>query len=197
MIARDGHSDSSGKPERPSAATKVTAISSAGVRRLHEEDMSSGLAANQTARSNPHEGPRGDARFRIFVIDTGQHPIASKVLRENFALLQDINRDDPAYYLDHDKSADLLNKHPRLIGRDPIIMVQDVHPARQRSAESVRGFRVHLGLARNEEDILTALRMLARFLRSHSAAKNLQIETRDKLVAEGFPAAIEIVNGNG
>jgi hypothetical protein len=154
--------------------------------------MASRLAANTTARPAPRE----DSRFRIFVIDTGQHPIASKVLRENFALLQDINRDDPAYYLDHDKSADLLKKHPRLIGRDPIIMVQDVHPARQRSAGNVHGFRVHLGLARNEEDMLTALRMLARFLRSQTAAMNLQIETREKLVAEGFPAAIEIVNGN-
>lgn len=188
MIAAAGSSDSSGKPERSSAAKNVTVISSAAVRHPGQEDMVSESAANSAVRE--------DSRFRIFVIDTGQHSVASRVLRENFALLQDVNRNDPAYYLDRDKSADLLSRHTRLIGRDPIIMVQDMHAGRRREADRAHGFRVHLGLLRKEQDVLAALQMFTRFLRSHCAAKNLEIEAREKLVAEGFPAAIEIVRGN-
>lgn len=192
MIVAAGSSDSSGKPERSSAAKNVTVISSAAVPHPRQEDVVSGSAANSAVRVDPRE----DSRFRIFVIDTGQHSVASKVLRENFALLQDVNRNDPAYYLDRDKSADLLSRHTRLIGRDPIIMVQDMHAGRRREADRAHGFRVHLGLLRKEQDVLAALQMFTRFLRSHCAAKNLEIEAREKLVAEGFPAAIEIVRGN-
>jgi hypothetical protein len=192
MFAAAGSSDSSGKPERSSAARNVTVISSVAVRHPRQEDMASGPVANSAVRVDPRE----DSRFRIFVIDTGQHPVASKVLRENFALLQDVNRNDPAYYLDRDKSADLLCQHTRLIGRDPIIMVQDMRASHQRNADRAHGFRVHLGLLRKEQDVLPALQMFARFIRSQRAAKNLGIEAREKLIAEGFPAPIEIVGGN-
>jgi hypothetical protein len=191
MIAATGSSDS-GKPERSSAAAKVTEINSAAVRHPRQQDGQPGPAANTAAGVDSRE----DSRFRIFVIDTGQRTVASKALRENFALLQDINPNDPAYYLDRDKSAELLSRHTSLIGRDPIIMVQDMPGVRRREADRAHGFRVHLGILRKEQDVLAALHMFARFLRSHSAAKNLEIEAREKLIAEGFPAAIEIVGGS-
>jgi hypothetical protein len=186
-------SDCSGKPDRSSAARNLKVISSATGRLPRGEDTASGQAANIGVGVDP----RQDSRFRIFVIDSGQNSIASKVLRENFALLQDVNPDDPTYYLDRDKSAELLSQHTTMNGRDPIVMVQDMHAGRRRDGDRARGFRVHLGLLRKEEDVLAALQMLARFLRSHSAAKNPEIDAREKLVAEGFPATIEIVGGIG
>lgn len=190
MIAASGSSDSSGKPERSSAARNATVISSAVVRHPRREGMASGPAANIAVGVDRRE----DSRFRMFVIDTDRNLVASKVLRENFALLLDINANDPAYYLDRDTSVDLLRQHTKLTGRDPIIIVQDMHPVSQ--SGGAHGFRVHLGLLHKEREVLHALQMFARFMRKNNAAKNLDIEAREKLVREGFPGAIEIIGGH-
>jgi hypothetical protein len=133
------------------------------------------------------------SRFRIFVVDTDRNLVASKVLRENFSLLLDINPNDPAYYLDRDRSVELLRQHPKLTGRDPIIIVQEMHP--MSPGGGPRGFRVHLGLLHKEQEVLHALKMFAGFMRKNSAAKNLDVEAREKLVREGFSGAIEIIGG--
>jgi hypothetical protein len=183
MIAALASSDSF---ERASAAR---AASSQKVIKINE--AISGSAAAMVTRVDPNEV----SRFRIFVVDTDQNLVASKVLRENFALLLDINPNDPAYYLDRDRSVDLLRQHTKLSGRDPIIIVQDMHPVSQ-SSGGARGFRVHLGLLHKERDVLHALQMFADFMRKNSAAKNLDIEAREKLVREGFSGAIEIIGGH-
>jgi hypothetical protein len=170
---------------------KVIEISEASTRRTNPNEAILGPGAATVTGIDSHEV----SRFRIFVVDTDQNLVASKVLRENFALLLDINPNDPAYYLDRDRSIDLLRQHTKLIGRDPIIIVQDMHPVRQ-SGGGAHGFRVHLGLLHKERDVLQALQMFARFMRKNSAAKNLDMEAREKLLREGFAGAIEIIGGH-
>jgi hypothetical protein len=169
---------------------KVIEISDATRRGTPPNEDSLGSSAAKVKRVDPHEV----SRYRIFVVDTGRNLVASKVLRENFGLLLDISPNDPAYYLDRDRSVELLRQHPTLTGRDPIIIVQDMHPV-SRSGGGARGFRVHLGLLHKEQEVLHALQMFAGFMRKNSAAKNLDIEAREKLVGEGFSGAIEIVGG--
>src|SRR5271166_1900323 len=101
--------------------------------------------------------PQEEARFHIFVIDTGWNSAASKVLHENFALVRDLNRADPVYLLDRDMSVAVLRQHSSHIGRDPIISVHDASTIRQGGTDRVHGFRLHLGLLRSEEKALTAL----------------------------------------
>jgi hypothetical protein len=140
--------------------------------------------------------PDGEARFRIFVIDTGWNSHARKVLHENFALIRDLNREDPIYFLDRDTSVALLRRHRSLVGRDPIILVQDMRAARSGDAGDLPGFRLHLGLLRDKNTALAALQMFARFMSMNRSAKDLEAVVRRKLRMEGFSGAIEIIGGS-
>ena len=129
-------------------------------------------------RDAAEDDPDGDARFRIFVIDTGWNSDARKILNENFALIRDLNREDPVYFLDRDTSLALLRKHRSLVGRDPIILVQDMRPIRDGRTDRP-GFRLHLGLLRDKNTALAALQMFARFMSM-----------------EGFSGAMEVIGGS-
>jgi hypothetical protein len=118
------------------------------------------------------------------------------VLHENFALIRDLNREDPIYFLDRDTSVALLRRHRSLVGRDPIILVQDMRAARSGDAGDLPGFRLHLGLLRDKNTALAALQMFARFMSMNRSAKDLEAVVRRKLRMEGFSGAIEIIGGS-
>lgn len=142
------------------------------------------------------------ARFNIFIIDSGWNPTATQILRENLALIRELNPSDGTFLLDRDRSISVLRRHPALIGRDPIISVHDLDMVDPGSAQygaapaRVHGFRLHLGLVKTEEKIKDALEMFVRFLRRHRASRNLEKDVREKLRKEGLTGAIEIM-GHG
>ena len=153
--------------------------------------------AGQTEAVSAQKGPHNDPRFRIFVIDTGWNSVARKVLQDNLALIRDFNEEELVYFLDRDKSIALLRRHSRLIGHDPIIAVHDLRAIHRRRVHHVHGFRLHLGLLRQEDQALRALQMFARFLRMNRSATDLEKVVRQNLHRQGLAGAIEIVGGIG
>jgi len=151
----------------------------------------------QTSPSSAGTSPRRDPRFRIFVIDTGWNSIARKVLQDNVDLIRAFNDEEEVYFLDRNKSIALLRQHSKLIGHDPIISVHDLHAIDRHRVRHVRGFRLHLGMLRDEDQALRALQMFARFLRMHRSAKDLDKVVRENLHKQGLTGAIEIIGGVG
>ena len=134
-------------------------------------------------------------RFRIFVIDTGWHSMARKVLHENLALFHELIGEDPAYVLDRDTSVALVRRHRNLIGQDPIICVHDLHEIRRRGTSGVHGMRLHLGQLHSENAVISAMQMLAHFLARYRLSDHFEAEVRRRLRLEGFNGAIKIIAG--
>jgi hypothetical protein len=159
-----------------------------------------GGQSTKDAQTNPGSAKTGsarDPRFRIFVIDTGWNSVARKALQENVDLIRAFNDEEEVYFLDRDKSIALLRQHCRLIGHDPIITVHDLRALHRRRVHHVHGFRLHLGLLRQEDQALRALQMFARFLRMNRSATDLEKVVRENLHKQGLAGAIEIVGGVG
>jgi hypothetical protein len=137
-----------------------------------------------------------DARFHIFVIDSGWNCAASKVLREHLDVISDLHIDDELYVLDRATSIALLRHYPLQVGRDPIIAVHDLRPRHHHRVTHTPGFRMHLGILDSEEQVLGALRMFARFLITHRDAADIEQLVRQDLHRKGFAGAIEILGGH-
>lgn len=73
-----------------------------------------------------HEGAATTPRFRIFIMDSGWNSVAHKVLQENFALIRDLQKEDPIYVLSREQSIEFLRQHPERIGKEPTIGVHDL-----------------------------------------------------------------------
>jgi hypothetical protein len=153
--------------------------------------------ADQTEPVSARMAPGGGPRFRIFVIDTGWNSVARKTLQDNLDLVRDFNDEEEIYFLDRGKSIALLRQHSKLIGHDPIISVHDLRAIHRQRVHHVHGFRLHLGLLRQEDQALRALQMFSRFLRMHRSAKDLEKVVRDNLHKQGLAGAIEIIGGVG
>jgi hypothetical protein len=144
-------------------------------------------------------GPAGagkDARFHVFVIDTGWNCAASKVLREHIDMIADLHIDEKLFVLDQPTSIALLRHYPLQVGRDPIIAVHDLRPRHRHRVKHTHGFRMHLGILDSEEQVLAALRMFARFLVTHRHAGDIDRLVRQDLHRQGFAGAIEIIGGH-
>ena len=138
------------------------------------------------------EPPRGP-RFRIFIVDAGWNSVARRVLQENFALIRDLQKDDPIYVLSREKSIEFLRRHGSRIGRDPIIAVHDLRALGESGTDGFHGFRLSLGLLRTPEQALLGLQSFARFLVTHRNAADLEADIRADLRREGIAGAIEIM----
>jgi hypothetical protein len=149
--------------------------------------------AEVTAEQSPAGAQQ--PRFHIYVIDTGWNSVARKVLQENLALLHDLTSDDPVYMLDRDMSVEFLRRHPSLIGRDPIICAHDLWAIRHSGTSRVHGVRVHLGLLGDEDKVLQAMQMVARFLSTQRMSANLEDVMRRKLRREGLAGAFDLAMG--
>ena len=137
-----------------------------------------------------------EARFRVFVIDTGWNEVAHKVLRKQIPLFDTLVGDTPTYWLNRKTSAALLGKHRELIGHDPILCVHDLRAVKRRGTLGVHGLRLHLGLLRTEDALTRALQMLIHFLARHEASANFEAEVRSRLQLEGLKGAVAIMAGS-
>jgi hypothetical protein len=149
-------------------------------------------AAGQ-APSPDGEEPPSAPRFRIFIVDSGWNSPAHRVLVENFALIRNLQKDDPIYVLSREQSIAFQRRHGSRIGRDPIIAVHDMEALDTRGTGSFHGFRLSLGLLRTPEQALLGLQAFARFLVTHRNSVNLEADIRAGLRREGLAGAIEIV----
>jgi hypothetical protein len=139
------------------------------------------------------EVPREEARFQIFILDSGWSSPARKVLHENFAMLRDLAQGDPIYVLSREKSIEFTLGHPSLLGKGPAIIVHDLAALRGGGTGGFHGVRLHLGLMHSEEQALLALELFARFLATHRRSADLEADIRRNLRREGIIGAIEII----
>ena len=137
-------------------------------------------------------GPSADSRFRIFIVDSGWNSAARRVLHDNFALIQDLQRDDPIYVLSREKSVEFMRRHGSRIGRDPIIAVHDMQALSRGGTNGFHGFRLSLGLLGTPEQALIGLQAFARFLVEHRHSVDLEADIRARLRRERLTGAIEI-----
>jgi len=132
-------------------------------------------------------------RFRIFIVDAGWNSAAHRVLVENFALIRDLQKDDPIYVLSREQSIEFQRRHGSRIGRDPIIAVHDMEALDQGGTAGFHGFRLVLGLLRTPQQALQGLQAFARFLATHRRSADLEADIRADLRREGLMGAIEII----
>src|SRR5271167_426834 len=137
--------------------------------------------------------PPAAARFHIFIADAGWNSAAHRVLVENFALLRNLQKDDPIYVLSREQSIELQRRHGWRIGRDPTIAVHDMDAMDRGGTSGFHGFRLHLGLLRTPQQALLALQAFARFLVTHRRSTDLEADIRADLRREGLTGAIEII----
>lgn len=118
----------------------------------HAADHHPGL----TLRSRGLPGPlsRDMKRFDIFLIDTGWNEPVSKVVRSHLPLVYEYQRQDSLFLLTPEQSVEVLRREPRLIGRDPTIVVYDLYAPADRKVGRYRGFRLNLGRFRRPEQVL-------------------------------------------
>ena len=92
------------------------------------------------------KGPLTAPRFRIFIVDSGWNSPARRVLIENFALLRELQKEDPIYVLSREKSIEFMRCHGSRIGRDPILAAHDMQALGKGGTAGFHGFRLSLGL---------------------------------------------------
>ena len=161
---------------------------------LEEAVVPEPLSHAEQAASGDTEETLATPRFQIFIIDAGWNSAAHKVLRENFALLSDLQKGDPIYVLSREKSVEFIRRnYADLVGKDPIIAAHDLDLLHRSGTTGFHGFRLHLGLLRTEQQALLALQAFCRFLATHRQSVDLEAEIRKDLRREGIIGAIEII----
>lgn len=137
----------------------------------------------------PHAAP---PRFRIFILDSGWNSAARRVLHENFHMIRDLHFDCPIYFLGRERSLEIMRRFPELVGKDPIIRVH-CEVTSQQHKPGFHGFRLHLGLLKEEEAALQALQNFTKFIAVHRNSMDLEADMRKRLRQEGLTGAFEIV----
>ena len=143
------------------------------------------------------EGQGGDghhpSRFHFFVIDAGWQTEPSKVLRDNFHMIRVFQNNDPLYVLTREQSIALIRANPDLIGKDPLLLVHDLHAQGGRGESGYHGFRLCLGLINDGQHALAALQKFLRFVQQHRDSEDIEKHIRDKLHRKGLENAIEVM----
>ncbi len=137
----------------------------------------------------PEEGPR----FHYFIIDAGWKSHAARVLRENFQMIREFENHDPLYVLTREQSIALIRANPDLIGKDPILLVHDLHARGGRGPSGYHGFRLCLGVMRNAEQALRAMQQFLRFIADHRHSPDIEQDIRKQLHRNGMEGAIEVI----
>jgi hypothetical protein len=160
---------------------------------LQERVVTEPPAHTGHAASPETDEPSGPARFHIFIVDSGWNSAAHRVLVENFALLRNLQKDDPIYVLSPEQTIAFQRRHGRHIGQDPIIAVHDMDALDRGGTAGFHGFRLCLGLFRTDEQVLLALQTFANFLVTNRRSADLEGVIRTQLRREGIAGAIEII----
>jgi len=158
-----------------------------------QSDAAPSLAHSAEPSAPEPGGEPGAGRFRIFIVDSGWNSAARQVLLDNFALIRDLQKDDPIYVLNREKSIEFMRRHGSRIGRDPIIAVHDMAALGKGGTDGFHGFRLSLGLLRTPQQALLGLQSFTRFLVTHRRSADLEADIRANLRREGIAGAIEIM----
>jgi hypothetical protein len=179
----------------PTAAAGIPPLASASQVSAAPQEGSVIEPRTQTGQAPRRETdePSAAARFHIFIVDSGWNSPAHRVLVENFALIRNLQKDDPIYVLSREQSIAFQRHHASRIGRDPIIAVHDMEALDKGGTVGFHGFRLSLGLLRTPQQALLGLQAFVRFLVTHRRSTDLEADIRANLRREGLMGAIEII----
>ena len=170
------------------------------IKAASENDGAAGLAAHQPEAEALYCG-EGDMsaecaqlRFRFFIIDTGWKSVSAKVIRDNFAMIREYQEGDALFVLSREQSMNLVKRHPDMIGKDPIILVHDLHAHNYHEDDNdYHGFRLNLGLITDGPAVLETLQRFLRFVHLHRRSRDIEQDIKDKLHRDGIKGSIEII----
>jgi len=160
---------------------------------MTEEDGHTTDRTSFRSRSPSSPLSSGAKRFDIFLIDTGWNEPVSKLVRSHLPILYQYQRQDSLYLLSVEQSVEILRREPLLIGRDPTILVYDLHAPKDQASGTYHGFRIHLGRFRHSEQALSRLQDFLRFVNQNRTAECLSLEVRRELHREGLSGAVKIL----
>ena len=132
-------------------------------------------------------------RFHYFIIDAGWKSHSAKVLRENFHMIREFENHDVLYVLTREQSIELIRANPVLLGKDPILLVHDLHAKGGRGPSGYHGFRLCLGAIKSPEQALQALQEFLRFISDHRKSPSIEKDLQRRLHREGLEGAIEVI----
>ena len=146
-------------------------------------------------RQRTHSAPLSPdmKRFDIFLIDTGWNGPVSRLVRSQLPLIYEYQSQDSLYLLTPEQSVEVLKQAPDFIGRDPTILVYDLHPVAGRKHRNYHGFRLNLGRYKSAEQALWRLQEFIRFLIQHRTAAALDSDVRRELHREGLQGMIQVL----
>jgi len=160
------------------------------------EDKSDQEAVEQSATdlvTTKPEHAEEEPRFHYFIIDSGWKSPAAKVLRENFHMIREFQNHDPLYVLTREQSTALIRANSDLIGKDPILLVHDLHAKGGRGESGYHGFRLCLGAIKKPEQVLKALQEFLQFVSLHRNSSSIEKDLQRKLHRQGVEGAIEVI----
>lgn len=160
---------------------------------MSDKEQSVNAPAEEEAIPPEPEKPADHPRFHYFIIDSGWKSHSARVLRENFRMIREFENHDPLYVLTREQSIALIRANPDLIGKDPILLVHDLHAKGGRGPSGYHGFRLCLGMLRNAEQALHAMQEFLRFIADHRRSPDIEQDIRKKLHRKGMEGAIEVI----
>lgn len=174
----------------PPPASKASSETSKRRAKAPPEARAEPVAA---APAEQEEKPKHEPRFQFFIIDSGWDSASARVLHENLEMISRFRNDDPLFVLTREQSIALIRKHPDLIGKDPILLVHDLHAQGGRGPSGYHGFRLCLGPLKQPDQALHALQEFLRFIASHRHSVDIEQDIRQRLHRAGLEGAIEVI----
>lgn len=132
-------------------------------------------------------------RFHFFIIDSGWKSVSAQVIRENFRMIREFQNDDPLYVLSREQSITFIRNNPDLIGKDPILLVHDLHAQGGKGESGYHGFQLCLGLLKKPDQALMGLQQFLRFVAEHRHSADIEKDIRQSLHRRGLEGAIQVI----
>jgi len=108
-------------------------------------------------------------------------------------MIREFENHDPLYVLTHEQSIELIRANPDLIGKDPILLVHDLHAKGGRGPSGYHGFRLCLGAIKTPEQALKAMQEFLQFVAAHRKSPDIEKDIQQKLHRQGVAGAIEVI----
>jgi len=178
------------EPVAESAEAADEALETLEDKQTADEPLSNAPA---TVEQTPEETHEHQPRFHFFLIDAGWKSASAKVIRDNFHMIREFQNSDPLFVLSREQSVELIRDNPELIGKDPIIIVHDLHAKGGRGESGYHGFRLCLGLIKDASKALDAMQEFLRFVHQHRRSADIEKDIRRQLHHAGLEGALEVI----
>jgi hypothetical protein len=136
----------------------------------------------------PHIKPRS---LDVFLVDSGWDTPVGTAVRENIPAMAAYLKGQQFFVLNREQSLTFLQRHPALVGADPVLLVLD-RKTRNRKEPVDCGFRLCLGHVKQPEVAVSMLKWAVQLTMTASAAEMLAL-VRQTGQRESLQGVIELM----